>query len=153
MKWLGRAVSIVIIPVLTRTPFWLSRRVRVVVMNNTGQVLLIKSWISTQCWSLPGGGVERGEEDVEAAAREVHEETGYKLPLGSFRYVTSLYSQRLKADLPIYTVMAEASDLPRLHRPYRLEIMERQWFDRDNLPPDVSALYRQAIKLAFSIKN
>jgi ADP-ribose pyrophosphatase YjhB (NUDIX family) len=29
-----------------------------------------------QAWSFPGGGVERGEHPVDAAVRELHEETG-----------------------------------------------------------------------------
>jgi 8-oxo-dGTP diphosphatase len=33
-------------------------------------------------WSLPGGGVERGETLKEAAIREVKEETGYDIDVG-----------------------------------------------------------------------
>ena len=34
------------------------------------------------CWGLPGGYVEPGETVVEATAREVMEETGYRVEVG-----------------------------------------------------------------------
>jgi 8-oxo-dGTP pyrophosphatase MutT (NUDIX family) len=31
------------------------------------------------CWAVPGGGVDEGESFIEAARREILEETGYRL--------------------------------------------------------------------------
>ena len=30
------------------------------------------------CWTLPGGGMERGEQPVDTATRELEEKTGFK---------------------------------------------------------------------------
>ena len=50
-----------------------------VVLNNKDEVLVVKSRDSS--WSLPKGHIERGESPLEAALREIKEESG----------VTSLY--------------------------------------------------------------
>ena len=34
------------------------------------EVLLLKGWLSTGRWGLPGGGIRRGEDPVEAVLRE-----------------------------------------------------------------------------------
>lgn len=53
-------------------------RTRVVIVAN-GKVLLLKSWLGDGDWTLPGGGLHRGEDPVAGALREVHEETGILL--------------------------------------------------------------------------
>lgn len=53
--------------------------VGVVLQNEHGEVLLIKSnryTTQSEEWEIPAGGVEKGESLVQAAAREVLEETG-----------------------------------------------------------------------------
>ena len=45
------------------------------------QVLLVKQWrypISAATWEVPAGAIDPGEEPLEAAARELFEETGLK---------------------------------------------------------------------------
>lgn len=60
------------------------RAARVLLLDTVGRVLLFEDsdlgldpvlhW-----WVTPGGGVDEGESDVQAAVREVHEETGRRL--------------------------------------------------------------------------
>ena len=55
----------------------MSRRLRqraTVVLVRNGRVLLVSDESGT--FSMPGGGIEPGEQPVEAAVRELHEETG-----------------------------------------------------------------------------
>jgi ADP-ribose pyrophosphatase YjhB (NUDIX family) len=53
-----------------------------------GKVLLVKDK-GVSHWSLPGGGVHKGERSYQAAARELYEETGLRSKkvkwLGSFK--------------------------------------------------------------------
>ncbi len=70
-----------------RTAHWLRLRwwrvsgaqvsgVRVVVIDPAQRVLLIRHSYGGHDWMLPGGGMKRGEDACEAAAREVFEEAG-----------------------------------------------------------------------------
>ncbi len=60
--------------------------VRALVEDDQGRVLLVRiveRSSSRAFWITPGGGVEEGESDTDALARELHEETGIaKIPVG-----------------------------------------------------------------------
>lgn len=57
--------------------------VRVVVIDAAGQVLLLHVLTPDEApdgwWELPGGGIDSGETYLEAAVREINEETGLVL--------------------------------------------------------------------------
>ena len=55
-----------------------------IIADDTGRLLLIKRGHEPEegRWSLPGGRVRPGESDLEAVAREVHEETGLRVEPG-----------------------------------------------------------------------
>lgn len=55
--------------------------VRGAIMLNTAmdQVVLVKGWKSGSSWSFPRGKIDKNEDDLDCAVREVLEETGYNL--------------------------------------------------------------------------
>lgn len=153
MNWLGRVLYRITVPFIHKTPGWKSKRVRVVIQDQQGQVLLIKSWLSRQQWTLPGGGIERGETPEVACVREIDEETGLKIHHNDLRYLATVYNERLRADLLMYSVPVSDSTLSKLKFPYQLEIIQRQWFDVHALPHDASQQTRNAIQLALTDKK
>ncbi|WP_272922176.1 NUDIX hydrolase, partial [Streptomyces sp. SID5614] len=109
----------------------------VVAMTPNGDVLLIeRGWPPHEgAWALPGGHVDRGETALEAAVRELAEETGVRVPtsdlqeIGVFdrpdrdprgRYITAAYL----AIIPAGT-SAVAGDDARTAR----------WWPASDLPP------------------
>ena len=126
-------------------------RVRVLILNEEKEVLLVRSWFGHQKWTLPGGGIKRLETPIEAAAREVHEETGLRIAqdhlreLGVFTHDAGKYA---------YTVACYAGDIakrePRTARHRRLEMLDTAWFSVTNLPKDCSPTVAQALALRNS---
>jgi ADP-ribose pyrophosphatase YjhB (NUDIX family) len=48
-----------------------------------GEVLLVRQTAGLKLWTLPGGKVKRGESLIKALKREVREETGLRVQVGS----------------------------------------------------------------------
>ncbi len=124
-------------------------RVRVEIRHGT-QILLVKSWFGSQKWELPGGGVNRGEAPSRAAVREVQEETGLVLDRKKLQYLVTLPAQYpLKCDLIVYTIHSSKTELSSLKWPYKFEIMDKKWYDIDNLPDDLGSFGQTIIRREF----
>lgn len=124
-----------------------SSRVRIIVLKDQKEILLIKGWFSNQRWELPGGGISSGEEPIAAAARELHEETGLsvKTPalkkLGKFKHVDTMTPYMV--ELFLHKTADNDSKTPIKHR---WEILEQQWFSIENLPENISPLVSRSLK-------
>ncbi|MEV7677590.1 NUDIX hydrolase [Streptomyces sp. NPDC088341] len=58
-----------------------------------GEQILLARWVArdgTKRWTLPGGGMDHGEDPVDAAVREVEEETGYTAEMTALLGVDSI---------------------------------------------------------------
>ncbi|TXS55174.1 NUDIX hydrolase [Streptomyces sp. t39] len=72
------------------------------VCTRDDQVLLAR-WVArdgTKRWTLPGGGMEHGEDPIDTVVREVEEETGYRAEITALLGIDSVrrsYPRRLGA--------------------------------------------------------
>lgn len=103
--------------------------VGVVVENEKGQVALcrVPRYTSMTCeWSVPAGGVEKGEDALSAARREVWEETGFE----SFdhRLVYTYFPQMGSSNKLFQVVFCRAGERTGSFDPN--EISEVAWFSR-----------------------
>lgn len=119
-----------------------SHGVRLIIVDER-RVLLVSHWYAPWAWTLPGGGVNKGETPEEAAMREGLEETGLKI--NSIAGEIGTYTGKLgKTDRVTfyYTGDFEGSIAMRPN----LEIMARSWFDIDNLPEELSPGNRRRVE-------
>ncbi len=71
-----------------------------VVIVRDGAILLSR-FVRSRRWTLPGGGIDHGERPEAAAVREVDEETGYQVAIGSLIGVDSARWERGHDGRPI----------------------------------------------------
>lgn len=98
-------------------------------------------------WHLPGGGVEAGESTETSAAREVLEETGYRLagPLELFAFYHNTLTTN-RDHVALY--LCRSFERDHVFKA-NLEIAEFGWFALDALPADTSAATRRRIAEVF----
>ncbi|GAA0613927.1 NUDIX hydrolase [Streptomyces crystallinus] len=122
----------------------------IVVINDDRNILLIKrGWAPFKGhWALPGGHVDAGETSLQAAARELAEETGVNVRMGDLefsglfdtpdrdprgRYVSAAYTVTIGSD-----VIPTAGD----------DATEARWFSLDDLPANLAFDHERIVTAA-----
>ena len=106
--------------------------VRAVAVDDAGRVMLVRHTY-LHGWWLPGGGVDRGETCVGAAARELFEETGLRATAPG--RLLSLHSNErfFRGD---HVAVYRFDRFTPGELTHHGEIAEARWFDPQDLPPD-----------------
>lgn len=121
--------------------------VNVLVMNEAGEVLLVRHAYGSGKWTLPGGGLKRGEMPEPAARREIAEELGCGveslLALGVNRRVLH------GAPCVSHIFVARLAGPPR---PDRREITHASFFTPGDLPQDRIALVDAVLDMMAAVE-
>lgn len=115
-----------------------SRRTRVLVIAN-GSVLLVRNWAGSGNWSMPGGGLKRGESPVHGAARELHEELGVKVSETRLRDLGVTRARSHGISYTAYLFALELPSAPGLKLQTR-EILDAEWHKLGDVRSDDMAI-------------
>ena len=124
-----------------------SVRTRVFVLSPEGQCLLVKPYLGNGRWKLPGGGIRRSEDAVQATERELHEELGI---VATSQHIEHLADARMSEEGHRYDArimgLRLTSDTPFVLR--RWEIAEARWLSLSTALETISDdRARDAVKL------
>jgi 8-oxo-dGTP pyrophosphatase MutT (NUDIX family) len=134
------------------------RTARVLVVDDTNRMLLFADsdpgLPGLRWWITPGGGVEPGESDAEAAVRELREETGLEVELQDLigplarRHVVHGYSdvvvEQDEVFLAVRTAGFEVDDAGHTEEE-RLTMTEHRWWTRAELEATSETIWPVAI--------
>jgi 8-oxo-dGTP pyrophosphatase MutT (NUDIX family) len=107
-----------------------TRGVKCVVREGDAVLFVRHAYGDRSCWELPGGGIKRGEEPRDAAAREAREELGLDLP--DWRALGAVEARGYGKRTTVICFEAHPQD--RALTLDHGEIEEARWFDVGDPP-------------------
>lgn len=129
--------------------WWFVRRphtagVKCLIEHNS-DFLLIRHTYGAQSWTLPGGGVKRGESPEAAVVREVQEELGITIGVPAY---LGTFEQRVEYKYDVVhcfhtTVVGREFALDEV------EVAAGEWFPVATLPADLSPSAARALGLLW----
>lgn len=113
-----------------------------ILTNLNGDLLLLRHSYGPQVWSLPGGGVEPGEDPALTIRRELEEELG--LTLGAVERVARVTEEISGSHhtAHIFTAMIDAQPVPDGR-----EVIEARFFPTHSLPEPLGRITASRIAL------
>jgi 8-oxo-dGTP diphosphatase len=117
-----------------------------------GRVLLVhrspNRRVYPDVWDLPGGHIEAGETELDALAREMHEELSVQIATGSAIHLCRLEVGRGEESVRFSAwIVGEWEGTPTNAAPDEHD--EIRWFQPEELPPLVHELVRTAVAEAM----
>ncbi len=105
------------------------------------EVLVVKGWLGSGKWFLPGGGLHRNEDSIVGALRELNEEVGIQLNEGQLQYIGDGRIHTKGLQFAYEQFVAVLPTKPKL-KMQKLEIIDMAWLpisalDHGNATPAV----------------
>ncbi len=114
--------------------------VSIIIMNLSGDVLLLKHSYGPDLWGLPGGGLKQGEDPEVCARREVYEEVG--ITLDAVRSLGTLEEVLSGSPHTAHMFVATCNSRPT---PDGREVLEARFFPSHSLPEPLGSVTRRRI--------
>jgi len=121
--------------------------VAMVIQNDKHEVLLIKSHryhTQSEEWEIPAGRVDSGESSINAAIREVLEETGYSVETPQLIYKYNPSNGTSDQRFSIYKAVASKQE----GLPDPFEVHDMKWVSKDEL---LEMLHQNEIRCGSSL--
>lgn len=113
-------------------------------IEHGGKILLVRLSYAHKSWALPGGGVHKSEQYIEAARREAREETGIEAE--GWKKVGE-YSQVIEYKNDTVECFYKRVDSPNF-KIDDMEIIEAKWCSPHNLPYDTRPHVKRVLQMA-----
>jgi len=114
--------------------------VSVIILNSSGDILLLRHSYGPKVWALPGGGIKPDEDPAAAAARELDEELD--LSPGPLKRIATLEETLFDSPHTAHLFCA-TSDAPPT--PDRREVVEARFFSLSALPDALGSVTQRRI--------
>ncbi len=126
----GKITYLIIYPILVLV-IRFTKRTRVIVIYEN-KILVVKGWLSTGKWILPGGGLHRNELPSIGAKRELLEETNIKIDQELLHVVQQEYNSGLiKYQYDLFETKLVV--IPKNIKKQNIEILEVKWMNIDEI--------------------
>lgn len=108
----------------------------------TGRLLLVRHSYGTAKWSMPAGGMRRGEDPEAAIRREMREELGVSLDRVELVLRKEELIHGTRHHVWLYTAC-----IPVAPKPDNREVIAAEFFALDDLPDDLERRVRPRLEL------
>lgn len=121
-----------------------STRVRALIIAQD-EVLLARSWVGSQRWSMPGGGIRKGEKPKNGLKRELHEELDLNIQTEHYRQIMKIKQNEHGAEFAVIIFQMNVEE-KRSFKIRKSEIIEAAWHKIDALPDNLHPLVNEALR-------
>lgn len=98
-------------------------RVNVVLVVGT-EILFVKNWLGPNDWTLPGGGIDKGEQPIQAGLRELKEELGLAIQSAKLADQEIIHEKKWGLKLRGYYIIIKLDEKPEINPNHELTAVE-----------------------------
>lgn len=104
-----------------------STRTRILLIHDN-RLLIVKNWLSSGHWSLPGGGIKKGEDPGIGAVRELYEETAINISATDLTPIGQGFTKQNGIGFNFYAYFIKL-DKEVIAKRELIEVAEMRWED------------------------
>ncbi len=109
------------------------------------EILLVRDWLGSQRWNLPGGGVRKDEKPMAGLVRELEEELNLGVQPKQLKQIMKTEQNELRVKFLAIIFQIKLKKKPKLTIK-KNELIEASWHSVAKLPENIQPLVLEALK-------